>query len=609
MRDELLDYYERELSFLRKSGMEFARTYPKVASRLELDANEAGDPHVERLLEGFAFLAARIHLRLDDDLPEISAGLLQSVHPHYVRPLPSLSIAQFHLDETQGKLTKGLEIARGSYLRTRSLDGNACRFRTCYHTTLWPIQVHEAKWGGGTATSPRSRDAVGSIRVGLRSFPGGSLGDLEMEGLRFHIAAGGGVTAALYELLLNNCLEIVVRDPTPGSRVEPFSLPPSALTPVGFSGEETLLGSPRRALMAYSLLQDYFAFPAKFFFLDLTGLDHLGARGFTDRLELTFQLSSFERQDWRSRLEEELSPDVFRLGCTPVVNLFEQAAEPILLNQRRAEYPVVPDVRRRESVFTYSVDAVRLVSPELPEPDLIDPFYAPVRRPDARPLFWRTRRKLPPGRSGGSDRVDIAFVDASDRTVYPDEDVASLRVTCHNGELPSRLPVGIGEGDFRLEAGGPFQRIDALVKPTPPSLPALGKSRVWRLISQLSLNYGSLVEGGATSLKQLLQLQNLADSAAGERQINGIHSLESTPIHARVRTEHGISFARGHRIDLVFNEDEFAGGGIYLMASVLERFFGLYTSMNSFTTLRARSLQRKREIREWPPRAGWKSLV
>ncbi len=609
MRDELLDYYERELSFLRKSGMEFARTYPKVAARLELDANEAGDPHVERLLEGFAFLAARIHLRLDDDLPEISSGLLQSVHPQFVRPLPSLSIAQFHLDRTQGKLTQGLRIERGAYLRTRSVDGEACRFRTCYDTHLWPIRVEDANWGGGSGSSPRSRDAVGAIRLVLGSFPGGSLGDLEMDRLRFHLSADGSLVAALYELLLNHCLEIVVRDPTPGSRVEPFSLAPSALTPVGFEASESLLGAPRRALAAYSMLQEYFAFPDKFSFLELRGLDGLRERGFTERVEIAFQLRSFERRDWRSRLEDGMSADVFRLGCTPVVNLFTNTAEPILLNQRRADYSVVPDVRRRQSVFTSSVDEVRLVSPDLPEPELLDPFYAPVRRPDSRPIFWRTRRKLPPGSGKGADRVDISFVDASDRTVHPEEDVASLRVTCYNGELPSRLPVGMGEGDFRLEAGGPFERIDALVKPTSPSLPALGKARVWRLISQLSLNYGSLIEGGASSLKQLLQLQNLTDSAAGDRQINGIHSLESTPIHARVRTEHGISFARGHRIDLIFNEDEFAGAGIYLLASVLERFFGLYTSMNSFTTLRARSLQRKGDVREWAPRAGWKSLV
>ena len=610
MRDELLDYYERELAFLRRSGAEFAKAYPKVAGRLELEANKCEDPHVERLLEGFALLAARIHRRLDDDLPEISEALLSTLHPQYIRPLPSRSVVQVHLDRSQSQLSEGFQIARGEGLQSRPVAGEPCRFRTCYDTVVWPLEVHEAGWAGaGGGLSPRSRQAVGAIRVQLRTFTGGSFADLALEGLRFHLSAGPGLAGALYELLLNHCLEVVVRDPTPGTRVEPFSLPPTALSPVGFGPEETLVGAPRRALLAYSFLQEYFSFPEKFHFVDLEGLESLGERGFTDRVEFLFQLRNFERSDWRSRLEEGLSAETFRLGCTPVVNLFDRTSEPILLNQRRTEYPVVPDLRRRESIFTHAVNQVRLVSPELPEPEIIDSFYTPVRRRGGLPIFWRTRRQPLNWKGAGGDRVEISFVDASNRIVHPDQDVATLRLTCHNGDLPSRLPFGLEEGDFQLQEGGPVERVVALVKPTTAVHPALGKSRIWRLVSQLSLNYGALVEGGAVSLRQLLDLQNLSDSAAGERQIHGVRELESEPVHARVRTEHGISFARGHRVDIVFDEEEFAGGSVYLMASVLERFFGLYTSMNSFTTLRARSLQRKDPIREWPPRAGWKALV
>ena len=610
MRDELLDYYERELAFIRRSGAEFARAYPKVAGRLELEANKCEDPHVERLLEGFALLAARVHRRLDDDLPEISEALLSTVHPQYIRPLPSRSLVQFHLDRSQTELKNGFRIARGVGLQSRPVSGEPCRFRTCYDTVLWPLDVQEAGWAGaGGGRSPRSREAVGAIRLKLGTFPGGSFDALEIDRLRFHLSADPGLAGALYELLLNHCLEVVVRDPTPGTRVEPFSLPPSALSPVGFEPDETLLGPPRRALLAYSFLQEYFSFPEKFHFVDLEGLDGLGARGFTDSVELLFQLRSFERSDWRSRLDEALSEETFRLGCTPVVNLFDRTSEPILLNQRRTEYPVVPDLRRRESIFTHSVNQVRLVSPELPEPQVIDPFYTPLRKQDALPVYWRTRRQPVSWKGSGGDRVEITFVDASNRIMHPDQDVATLRLTCHNGDLPSRLPFGLDEGDFRLQEGGPVERTVALVKPTPAVHPALGKSQIWRLVSQLSLNYGALVEGGAASLRQLLSLQNLPDSAAGQRQIHGIQELESEAVHARVRTEHGISFARGHRVDILFDEEEFAGGSVYLLASVLERFFGLYTSMNSFTSLRARSLQRKDPIREWPPRAGWKALV
>jgi type VI secretion system protein ImpG len=610
MRDELLDYYERELIYLRRMGSEFARAYPKVAGRLELDANECGDPHVERLLEGFALLAARIHLRLDDDLPEVSDALLSAVHPQYVRPLPSFSIAQFHLDPAQSQLSEGFQIPRGSTLRSKPVGGEACRFQSCYDTTLWPLRVRAAEWraGGGGGTS-RAREAVGSIRLTLECFPGGSLEDLSLRSLRFHLGGEGGLAPALYELLLNHCLEIGVRDPTPASRVEPLFLPPSAIQPVGFSPDQTLLGKPGRALHAYALLQEYFAFPEKFYFVDVEGLGGLGARGFTQQLELTFHLSAFERRDWRGRLEDGLSAEAFRLGCTPVVNLFPRTSEPMVLSQRRTEYPVVPDIRRRDSVFAYSVDEVRLVSPDLPAPIEVEPFYSPFRTPGGAPIYWRTRRQPQAWKGGAGDRIDLAFVDASDRVMHPEQDVATLRLTCHNGDLPARLPFGVGGEDFRLEAGGPIERIEALVKPTPLVQPSLGKSRLWRLISQLSLNYTALVEGGATSLKQLLQLQNLGNSASGDRQIHGIRSVESEPVHARVRTEHGISFARGHRIDVLFDEEEFAGGSLYLMASVLERFFGLYTSMNSFTAFRARSLQRRNPMRQWAPRAGRKSLV
>ncbi len=610
MRDDLLDYYERELAFLRRTGGEFARAYPKVAGRLELEENKCEDPHVERLLEGFAFLAARVHLRLDDDLPEISESLLSAVHPQYVRPLPSLSVVQLHLDPAQSQQAEGVRIERGRNLTSRPVGGEPCRFRTCYDTVLWPLRVADVRWaGGGAGGSSRARQAVGAIRVEIEAFQGASLEDLELDRLRFHISSDGGLTAALYELLLNHCLEIVVRDPTPGSRVEPVVLPPSALSPVGFGLDESLVGTPKRALLAHSFLQEYFTFPEKFHFLDLAGLEGLGERGFTDRLEVVFQIRSFERSDWRSRLDDALSASSLRLGCTPVVNLFGRTSEPIVLNQKKAEYPVVPDLRRRDSIFTHSVDDVRLVSPELSEPLVIDPFYAPVRRPDAPPIYWRTRRSSTGWKDAGGDRVEIAFVDASDRMVHPDEDVATLRLTCHNGDLPSRLPFGAEEGDFRLEGGGPVERIVALVKPTSVIQPGLGSSRLWRLISQLSLNYSSLVEGGSESLRQLLQLQNLGESAAGDRQIRGVKELESAPVHARVRTEHGISFARGHRLDLTLDEEEFAGSSVYLLASVLERFFGLYTSMNSFTTLRARSLQRKEPIGEWAPRAGWKTLI
>ena len=185
----------------------------------------------------------------------------------------------------------------------------------------------------------------------------------------------------------------------------------------------------------------------------------------------------------------------------------------------------------------------------------------------------------------------------------------TTRLTCFNGDLPSRLPFGDEAGDFTLPGGGPIQKIVALVKPTPVVLPPLGKPVLWRLISQLSLNYLSLVNGGAEALQELLRLHNFGDSLAGEKQIQGLLDVRGAPCYARIEGEHGLSFARGHRVEVGFDEDQFAGGSVYLFASMLERFLGLYTALNSFCILVARTRQRKEVMREWPARAGWKPLV
>jgi type VI secretion system protein ImpG len=205
--------------------------------------------------------------------------------------------------------------------------------------------------------------------------------------------------------------------------------------------------------------------------------------------------------------------------------------------------------------------------------------------------------------------VYLSFVDDSARMVHPDADAVTARLTCYNADLPSRLPFGDARGDFEMPGGGPITRIVTLVKPTSVVQPPLGKPQLWRLISQLSLNYASLVDEGVEGLQELLRLHNTGESAVGETHIQGIRRLAGAPSYARLDSGLGITFARGHRVEIEFDEEHFTGGGVYLLASVLEHFLGLYCSMNSFSILAARTRQRKQPLREWPPRAGWKPLL
>jgi type VI secretion system protein ImpG len=612
MRDDLLYFYERELTYLRRMGALFAEQYPKVASRLQLEPNKCEDPHVERLLEGFAFLAARVHYKLEDDFSEISHALLDVVYPHYVRPIPSMSLVEMQLHQEQGKLPDGLHVPRDSLLRSRPVAGTACTFRTCYDVRLWPVNVAAAEWTTTDRLRPAvaAPDAVAALRLHLRCLPDVSFSGLSLSKLRLHLAGESSITYPLYELLLSRCTRILVREPGGKKDAKQIVLPASALQPAGFGADEGMLPFSRRSFLGHRVLQEYFTFPEKFLFLELGGFDQIREAGFGADAELVFLISSFERGERRQVLESGVDEGTFRTGCTPIVNLFPQTAEPILLTQQKHEYPLVPDARRRESVEVYSVDGVVGVTPGAPDVVEFEPLYSLRHGVDtAGPrIFWSTARRPSSWKSDGATDVYLSFVDLSTRVVFPTEDVATVRTTCHNGDLPSRLPIGLGDDDFQLEGGAPIRSIRALLKPTAVRQPPLGKPQLWRLISQLSLNYLSLVEG-PDPLQEILRLHNAGDGAAGERNIQGIAALRSEPGYARVLTEHGISFARGRQVAIELDEERFTGGGAFLFAQVLERFLGMYATMNSFTALTARTRQRQNALHSWPPRAGWKQLL
>ena len=611
MRDDLLQYYERELTYLRRMGAEFAERYPKVASRLLLEPTKCEDPHVERLLEGVAFLAARVHHKLDDDFPELSESLLGVAYPQFVRPIPSMSVVEFQLDPEQGKLMTGLRIPRGSMLFSRPVDGVPCKFQSCFDTTLWPLSLTAATWTTPDRLQPavRASDAVAALRLEIRCFPDVTFRQLELSSLRLYLNGEGNLSSTLYELLCNNCVRILVREPGRSSRT--ITLPPTALRAVGFAEDEGMLPYPRRALVAYRLLQEYFTFPAKFFFLDLDIFEAVSAAGFGDAAEVLFLISPFERSERRPMLETDIDQRTLRLGCTPIVNLFSQASEPVLLSDRRSEHLVVADARRRATTQIFSIDDVMGVTAESGRTVRFEPLYAHRHRSDraGAQVYWHAMRRPSGWRGDGATDLHITLVDRSGGAAYPDLDAVTAKLTCFNGDLPSRLPFGNESGDFELQDGGPLRSIVALLKPTPVVHPPLGRPQLWRLVSQLSLNHLSLVGDGPEALQEILRLHNFADSMPAERQIQGIVGVRSEPCFARVMTDQGLTFARGRRVELELDEEQFTGGGAYLFANVLEHFLGLYASLNSFSILHARTRQRRGPLREWAPRSGWKPLL
>jgi type VI secretion system protein ImpG len=524
-----------------------------------------------------------------------------------------MSIVEFQLDPDQGKLTGGFPIPRGSVLYSRPVNGVPCQFRTCYDTTLWPLSVTSAEWLGPERLPPGVRfpDTAAAVRIRLQSPPGVPIPQVRLDTLRFYLDGDSATVHSLYELLCCRLLRVVVRAPSNQGTPAVAILPGGSLRPVGYEAGEGMFDYSLRSFLGYRLLQEYFAFPEKFFFVDLPSLEPAWhTAGVQEAADVYFLLSSTGGEERRQRLELSVSDSMFRLGCAPVVNLFQQTAEPILLHQRSYEYPVIPDVRRQQAMEVYSIDEVVSAASDSDRVIRYVPFYAPrsAAMEKAQQFYVAARRPSARANDAGTD-IYISLVDASLRPLDPGRDTLTVRTTCTNRDLPARLPFGNPAGDFEFEGNAPLKKISALKKPTVPFRGPRGRTTLWHLISHFSLNYLSLAEDGKESLQHILRMYDFTGTAFTQRTVDGIVAVRSQPHFARLLSEHGVTFVRGRRVELELDEEQFVGGGVYLFASVIERFLSLYASLNSFTQLSARVRQRKEVMREWPPRAGQRILM
>lgn len=615
MREEMLDYYERELTYLRQMGGEFARKYPQVAGRLLLDPDSCGDPHVERLLEGFAFMAARVHRRLDDDFPQLSESLLKLLYPSYLQPIPSMTIVECLPDPAQGKKTAGLTIPRGTPLVSRNtVDGIPVRFQTSYDVTLWPLAVTEAEWRQPERLQRPARASLGgqpvaAARLRLSCSPDVAFADLPLQKLRFYLAGDAGVVYPLYELLSANCIEIQIQELKDAKRV--IAIHPENLTMPGFESDESVLPFHRRSLDGHRLMQEYFTLPEKFLFFDIAGLEQLGAGDFGREVDLVMLFSRFERPERQQVLELGINERTFRLGCTPAVNLFRQTAEPILLSQKRAAYPVVADSRHSELMEIYSIDEVAAANPKMRETKTLEAIHSyryQTRNAKDR-AFWSATRKMNELGERRPSTMHISVVDLDGLLTDPEADVLTVHCTCTNFDVPARATFGSSDGDFEATGHAGAKIITAIRRPTRTYDPPDGVGQLWRLISQLSLNYLSIGEEGRGGLQEILRLQNFTDSNFLEGQIGAITGLRTEPRFAMVASDYGLSPARGTAVEIELDEQQFAGGSAYLFGAVIERFLAGYASMNSFAQLTARTSLRKEPLHIWPPRAGNQVLL
>jgi type VI secretion system protein ImpG len=614
MLKELLPYYERELTYLRELSGEFAQRYPKIARRLLLDGEQSEDPHVERIIEGFAFLTARIHRKLDDEFPEITEAFLQTLYPHYTQPFPSCTILQMELDAKKPEITRKTTLPRHHPVVSPPVGGQPCQFRTCYAVDLWPLTLTSARLQLSQSSDYLRRlcpTASAAIAIELETQGGLPVNTIGLDRLRFFLDGDPGLMALVYELMLMGCIQVRVSNGT-DDPAHVVTLPPDSLTPVGFGEDEGLIDFDNRSFVGYRLLSEYFAFPQKFLFVDLNGLDHAALQHGGSRLNIHIFLRQLPDNERCNRLTQTLNNGNFKLGCTPAVNLFKRAADPIRISHQKTTYPVIAEGRRQRAFEVISIDSVTCVEKSGSEETsrTIPPFYSIQHHSlnEDHRFYWYATRELSVMDDDNGTDLEIAFVDNQFAACRPDLEVLSLNLTCSNRDLPTQLPFGgnhsASEADFTLPQFAVVKRVRPLRKPTAPLRAPNKPGLHWRLISHLSLNHLSIVNHGKDALQEMLTLYNHDQSATSSRQVQGIVDITSRPATTLVSGPHFSGFVRGVDITLTLDENAFVGSGMVVFGAVLERFFALYCGPNSFSRLTLRSKQQEQEIAKWPARVG-----
>lgn len=624
MDPRLLHYYNQELQYLRELGGEFAEEFPKVAARLGMSGIEVADPYVERLLEGVGFLAARVQLKLDAELPRFTQSLIEIVYPHYLAPTPSMLVAQMKPDLTDSNLAPGLTVARGTSLQglLGKDDLTACEFRTAHDVTLWPLELVAANYFSYAPDLPLKSLAVGArvksgVRLRLRSTAGLKFSELTLDRLQIYLGGREDVANSLYELIFSSGLGALVLPPArPPEWLE--VLAPGAIGRVGFSDEEALLPVTHRSFQGYRLLREYLAFPQRFRFFEISGLQRALKRATGDELDIVLL---FGRGD--PALESLVDAGNFALFATPAINLFPKRLDRVHISEGTFEYHVVPDRTRPLDFEIHSLTEVVGHSAESENEQVFRPFYAAYGADvDRHSAFHMLRRELRLVTTAQRRRgwrssyvgteVFLSLVDGEQAPFAGDLRQLSLQALCTNRDLVLQLPMGIGSTDFTLDIAAPVTEIRVLGRPSPPYSPVAEGAQSWRAISHLSLNYLSIMDVtpaiGAAALRDILELYAPRNDVGAKRQIEAVRSVKVQPIVRRLPGAGVLSFGRGLEVTIEVDELAYEGASAFQFGAVLQQFLARHVSINSFVEVVLRSVSRG-EINRWVPTWGKRPIL
>ncbi len=628
MDPNLLKYYNRELQHVREVGAEFASEFPKIAARLGLDTFECSDPYVERLFEGFAFMSARAQLKVDAEFPNFTQSLLQIIYPHYLTSTPSMTVVELTPDLMEEGLASGFTIPEGTSLRSQIAKGEqtACEYRTAHSLQLWPLELTQFEYlpslatlsSSGLSDSKYLHNIRAGFRIVLRSTAAIPFNQLKLDKLSLFLRGSGSIPYRLYEQLLANAKTMAAKFGKPNQFQVNYTSG-KIVRGLGFEKDEALLKQTPRSFDGYRILQEYFAFPERFLFVELSGLSTLIANCETTELELFILL---DREDLQ--LNNALDKSNLALFCVPAINLFSKRSDRINVDHKQSEYHIVIDRTRPLDYELFSIDQVTGFGSDQNTEQAFLPFYGSktayhsptetayyMMRRQKRVLSSKQRRQGVRSSYIGSECF-ISLVDSAQAPYAPNITQLGLECFCTNRDLPLMMPVGLGDTDFSLQISAPVKAVRCIAGPTRPLPAAYESDNVWRLINHLSLNYLSLIDTdakqGAAALRELLGLYADHREPTIKKQIEGVISVLAKNVVRRIDSKGPMVFGRGLEVTVLLDESAFEGGGYFLMGTVLEQFFARYISINSFVETVIRSTDRG-EVARWPVRIGRRHIL
>ena len=630
MDPRLLGLYEQELRYFRETSGEFARAFPKIASRLGMDGHEVADPYVERLIEATAFLSARVGLKLDAEYPRFTGHLLDVVYPNYLAPTPSMVVVSCNPDLGDASLALGPTMPRGSGLRARHAAGQGtyCEFRTAQALRLWPLEVKRAQYFSyapdlALHQHPRSRDIRGGLRVTLQATAGLTFDKIALDDLLIHLGGAEDVAWQLHECLLGQPLGVLLQPLGPSGALpgRQVALPATVVEAVGFDDSEALLPVTATGFAGYRLVQEYFAFPQRFQFARLKGLRAALSTMAVSEVEVVVL---FSRGD--AALEKLVSADNVRLHCVPALNLFTKQLDRVVVGDSSSQYHLVPDRTRPQDFEVHTVAEVtghgKPGAAGVATEQKFLPFYAAYHGSrHAHPAYFTTTReprmlsekqRVQGNRSShiGSE-VYLQLVDPQQAPF--DAALRQLAVTalCTNRDLPLLMPLGRGV-DFECMDSFPVRSVTVVRGPSRPVSPVVNHGLGWKVLDHLALNYLSLTDAagdkGAAALREMLTLYAMHADEARQAQVRGLLSVRSRPVARRLPMPGPIAFGRGLEVTLEVEKMAFHGHSAFVFGAVMAHFLNRHVAVNHFveTVLRFAG---KGETMRWEPQCGTRPIL